>query len=49
MRQVRYAGSFEGQTTVAVGVTGELPFRVGSFERDGYGHVYVDVARPTGH
>jgi hypothetical protein len=44
IRQVRFAGSFEGQTTIAVGVTSELPFRVGSYERDGYAHVYVDIA-----
>jgi hypothetical protein len=28
LRQVRYAGSFEGQTTVAVGVRERVPFRV---------------------
>ena len=28
LREVRYAGSFEGQTTIAVGVRGRVPFRV---------------------
>jgi hypothetical protein len=28
LREVRYAGSFEGQTTIAVGVRARLPFRV---------------------
>jgi hypothetical protein len=46
MRQVAFAGSFEGQTTIAVGVSAELPFRVGAFERDGYSHVYVDIGHP---
>jgi hypothetical protein len=46
MREVAFAGSFEGQTTIAVGVSAELPFQVGAFERDGYSHVYVDIAHP---
>jgi hypothetical protein len=46
LREVAFAGSFEGQTTFAVGVDGRLPFRAGSFEADGYTHVYVDVAHP---
>jgi hypothetical protein len=29
-RQVRWAGSFEGQTTLALGVRARLPFRVGT-------------------
>jgi hypothetical protein len=44
LKQVTFAGSFEGQTTIAVGVPARRPFRVGSFERDGYTHVYVDIA-----
>ena len=28
LREVRYAGSFEGQTTIAVGVRARVPFRV---------------------
>jgi hypothetical protein len=43
--QIAFAGSFEGQTTIAVGLRTELPFRVGSFEQDGSTHVYVDIAR----
>jgi hypothetical protein len=42
--QAVFAGSFEGQTTIALGLAAKLPFRVGSFEQDGYTHVYVDVA-----
>ncbi|MFC9440310.1 hypothetical protein [Nocardia sp. NPDC057030] len=44
-RQVAWAGSFEGQTTVGLGVRGRLPMRV--FTLDGPGHgsrVVVDVA-----
>lgn len=44
-RQVRWAGSFEGQTTIALGVRGRLPFRV--FVLDGPGdssRVVIDVA-----
>ena len=44
LKQVTFAGSFEGQTTIAVGVPAQRPFRVGSLERDGYTHVYVDIA-----
>lgn len=44
LRHVRFAGSFEGQTTIAVGVTERRPFRVGAYESDGYSHVYVDVS-----
>lgn len=43
-REISFAGSFEGQSTFAVGLDAELPFRVGAYERDGYTHVYVDVA-----
>ena len=46
LREVRFAGSFEGITTVAVGVEAELPFRVGSYEQDGISHVYLDIAHP---
>jgi hypothetical protein len=46
LREVTFAGTSEGQSTVAVGVASRLPFRVGSYERDGYSHVYVDVAHP---
>lgn len=39
-RDAKYAGSFEGQTTVGLGVRATLPFRVFSFGN----HVVVDVA-----
>lgn len=45
LRQVAWANSFEGQTTLGVGVRGRLPFRV--FTLDGPGgnsRVVVDVA-----
>lgn len=44
LRQIVFAGSFEGQTTIAVGLTARRAFRVGAYERDGYSHVYVDIA-----
>jgi hypothetical protein len=44
LRAVRFAGSFEGQTTVAVGVRERLPFRA-FVTRDGaYQHVVLDIA-----
>jgi hypothetical protein len=43
-RQVTLAGSFEGQTTIAVGLSAQLPFRVGVVEQGAITHVYVDVA-----
>jgi hypothetical protein len=45
-REISFAGSFEGQSTIAVGVEAKLPFRVGSYDQEGYSHVYVDVAHP---
>ena len=44
LREVRFAGSFEGQSAFAVGVARKLPFRAGAYEADGYTHVYVDIA-----
>ncbi|MGA8209499.1 MAG: hypothetical protein WB798_05035, partial [Nocardioidaceae bacterium] len=45
IRQVAYAGSFEGQTTIGVGVRARLPMRVSVLGRPGGGHrVVVDVA-----
>jgi hypothetical protein len=44
-RQVAYAGSFEGQTTIGLGVRARLPFRV--FTLDGPGNasrLVIDVA-----
>jgi hypothetical protein len=46
LRQVRYAGSFEGQTTIAVGVRTRVPFRVFTM-LDNSGHyrsVVLDIA-----
>jgi hypothetical protein len=44
LRAVRFAGSFEGQTTVAVGVRERLPFRA-FVTRDGsYQHVVLDIS-----
>jgi hypothetical protein len=44
LREVTFAGSFEGQATFAVGVDRQLPFRAGAYEADGFTHVYVDIA-----
>jgi hypothetical protein len=46
IEQIAFAGSFEGQTTIAVGLAAELPFRVGAHELDSVTHLYVDVAHP---
>ena len=42
-RSVTWAGSFEGQTTIGLGVRARLPFRVFSLE-GGHGRIVVDVA-----
>jgi hypothetical protein len=44
VRQVSYAGSFEGQTTAAIGVRARLPFRVSVTGDGGYRHIVVDIA-----
>jgi hypothetical protein len=44
LKEVRFAGSFEGQTTFAAGVRARLPFRVFTLERDGARRVVVDIA-----
>jgi hypothetical protein len=46
LREVRYAGSFEGQTTIAVGVRARVPFRVFTvLDRSGdYRSVVLDLA-----
>jgi len=41
---VKFAGSFEGQTTVAVGVREIRPFRVWVRSEPGYRHIVVDIA-----
>ena len=42
-RSVTWAGSFEGQTTLGLGVRARLPFRVFSID-GGHGRIVVDVA-----
>ena len=44
LTQVAFAGSFEGQTTVAVGVRDKRPFRVWTSGDQGYRHVIIDIA-----
>lgn len=44
LRAVTFAGSFEGQTTVAVGVRERLPFRVSMTSGRGHQHVVLDIA-----
>jgi hypothetical protein len=46
LREVRYAGSFEGQTTIAVGVRARVPFHVFTVLDSGgdYRSVVLDVA-----
>lgn len=45
-RQVVYAGSFEGHTTIALGVRARLPFRVFTLDGPGTGsRLVIDVAR----
>jgi len=41
---VTFAGSFEGQTTVAVGVREVRPFQVSVSSEQGYQHVVLDIA-----
>ncbi|MFP5347804.1 MAG: hypothetical protein ACLGIA_12360 [Actinomycetes bacterium] len=44
-RQVAFAGSFEGYTTIGLGVRARLPFRVFVLDgSDGHGRLVVDVA-----
>jgi hypothetical protein len=45
VRDVRFAGTFEGITTAAVGVSKRLPVRVFVTREHGVRHVVVDVAR----
>ena len=44
VRQVSYAGSFEGQTTTAIGVRARLPFRIFVTGDPGYRHIVVDIS-----
>ena len=44
-RQVAYAGSFEGQTTIGLGVRARLPFRVFTLAGPGSNtRLVIDVA-----
>jgi hypothetical protein len=43
LREVKFAGSFEGQSTFAVDVRTRLPFRVFVTADSGYQHVVLDV------
>ncbi len=43
LRAVRFAGSFEGQTTLAVGVRARLPFRVLVTADSSYRHIVLDI------
>ena len=47
LRDVSFAGSFEGQTKIALGVSAELSFRVSTIEEGGYTWVVVDIAHPA--
>lgn len=43
-RQVAYAGSFEGQTTIGLGVRARLPMRVFVLQTDSLQRLVIDVA-----
>jgi hypothetical protein len=43
LREVKFVGSFEGQSTFAVGVRTRLPFHVFVTADSGYQHVVLDV------
>lgn len=45
VRDVRFAGTFEGISNLAVGVHGRLPVRLFVTRDHGVQHVVVDVAR----
>lgn len=44
LREVRFASSFEGQSTFAAGVREQLPFRLFTVQDDSYRRVVVDIA-----
>ena len=44
LRGVKFAGSFEGQTTVAIGVRTRLPYRVLITGDSSYRHIVLDIA-----
>ena len=39
-----FAGSYEGRTTIVLGVRKRLPFRVWSYTEQGYRRVVLDIA-----
>lgn len=43
LREIKYAGSFEGVTTFAIGVTGVLPFAVSHWQEGDTMHVIIDI------
>jgi hypothetical protein len=43
LRRVKFAGSFEAQTTLAVGVRSRLPFRVLITSDASYQHIVLDI------
>ena len=48
LNAVKFAGSFEGQTTFAVGVDARVPFRVHALPDDAVTHVVLDIAHGEG-
>ncbi len=46
LAEAKFAGSFEGQTTIALGVRAQLPFRVLVTGDAATRHVIVDIAHP---
>lgn len=46
LREIRFAGSFEGYTTMAIGVQGKLPFQVTTTldKTDKVRHLVIDIA-----
>src|SRR5699024_10998785 len=47
LRQIASGGSFEGQTTIGIGVVGRLPYSVSTLPGPGSGgRVVIDVAHP---
>ena len=48
LEAVKFAGSFEGQTTFAVGVDARIPFRVHTLPDDAVTHVVLDIAHGEG-
>jgi len=46
LRGVRFVRSADGESTITLTVAQKRPFRVGATSRDGYSHVYIDIAAP---